>query len=379
MGVLLAGLASHPIAAITSAVVVLGGGAATAAVISSDQPQVTVAGVIDGDTIRVDRGGDSFKVRLLNIDTPESVDPDKPVECLAPEATAFLKRQLPAGTIVDLQYDQERQDRYGRDLAGVFVDGVLVNAEIARAGYGAAIVVGGNDEFYEQVLTAQQEAERAGVGLHSPEIDCTIPAQMQAMQNKVKAAQSRPAPGQDLAAIDARQQELDALSAEAVAITALVAGSRYEFPMRAFTPDAAARLKTSANNAKTASASLSSANHDARAAEVERQIREAEEAARRAAEEEARRKAAEEEARRQAAEAEARERAAAEAESQRRSQQSSPSGSRSSGGSTSAGEPWNTPGPDLDCSDIRRKVWISGPDYHRLDADGDGWGCESYG
>lgn len=41
-------------------------------------------------------------------------------------------------------------------------------------------------------------------------------------------------------------------------------------------------------------------------------------------------------------------------------------------------EPWNLPGPDLDCSDIGRKVWISGPDYHWLDADGDGWGCDSY-
>lgn len=42
-------------------------------------------------------------------------------------------------------------------------------------------------------------------------------------------------------------------------------------------------------------------------------------------------------------------------------------------------ERWNLPGPDLDCSDIRRKVRITGPDYHRLDRDGDGWGCESYG
>ncbi len=42
-------------------------------------------------------------------------------------------------------------------------------------------------------------------------------------------------------------------------------------------------------------------------------------------------------------------------------------------------EPWNMPGPDLDCADIGKKVWISGIDYHRLDRDGDGWGCETYG
>jgi endonuclease YncB( thermonuclease family) len=42
-------------------------------------------------------------------------------------------------------------------------------------------------------------------------------------------------------------------------------------------------------------------------------------------------------------------------------------------------EPWNLPGPDLDCKDIGHRVTITGPDYHRLDADGDGIGCESWG
>jgi endonuclease YncB( thermonuclease family) len=43
------------------------------------------------------------------------------------------------------------------------------------------------------------------------------------------------------------------------------------------------------------------------------------------------------------------------------------------------GEPWNQPGPDLDCADIGQRVVITGPDYHGLDRDGDGVGCESYG
>ncbi|WP_297080754.1 thermonuclease family protein [uncultured Demequina sp.] len=51
-------------------------------------------------------------------------------------------------------------------------------------------------------------------------------------------------------------------------------------------------------------------------------------------------------------------------------------------GSTTADaatEPWNQPGPDLNCSDIQQVVQITGTDYHRLDRDGDGWACESYG
>ena len=42
-------------------------------------------------------------------------------------------------------------------------------------------------------------------------------------------------------------------------------------------------------------------------------------------------------------------------------------------------EPWNQPGPDLDCADIGKRVIITGPDYHGLDRDGDGVGCDSYG
>lgn len=44
-----------------------------------------------------------------------------------------------------------------------------------------------------------------------------------------------------------------------------------------------------------------------------------------------------------------------------------------------AADPWNQPGPDLDCADIGHRVRITGPDYHRLDDDDDGWGCDSWG
>ena len=53
--------------------------------------------------------------------------------------TALLEELLPPGTVVGLEYDQERTDRYDRTLAGVFLeDGTLVNAEIARQGLGCA-------------------------------------------------------------------------------------------------------------------------------------------------------------------------------------------------------------------------------------------------
>jgi len=95
----------------------------------------TVVRVVDGDTLLLD--GDE-RVRLIGIDTPESVDARRPIEYLGKEAAAFTRR-LAEGKRVRLAYDQERSDRYGRTLAYVFLeDGTFLNAEIIRQGYAHA-------------------------------------------------------------------------------------------------------------------------------------------------------------------------------------------------------------------------------------------------
>ena len=134
---------------------------------SPERDQGVVERVVDGDTVDVSVGGTITRIRLLNIDTPETVDPDQPVQCLGPEATEFLKSVLPAGTAVGLEYDEERIDQYDRTLAGVFTaDGKLVNAEIARQGLAEAVIVGDNDRFYPPVEQARDEAMSAGRGLY---------------------------------------------------------------------------------------------------------------------------------------------------------------------------------------------------------------------
>jgi len=98
-------------------------------------PGQLVERVVDGDTIIVEGVG---RVRLIGVDTPETVHPNRPVEFFGKEASAFTKRLL-EGKRVRLEYDQERQDRYGRTLAYVYLDdGTFVNAEIIRRGYGHA-------------------------------------------------------------------------------------------------------------------------------------------------------------------------------------------------------------------------------------------------
>src|SRR5262249_52868345 len=66
----------------------------------------TVERVVDGDTVIVRAGERRLDVRLLGIDTPETVDPHRPVGCYGPQASAFTKHLL-TGRDVDLEYDRE--------------------------------------------------------------------------------------------------------------------------------------------------------------------------------------------------------------------------------------------------------------------------------
>jgi micrococcal nuclease len=91
--------------------------------------------VIDGDTVSIAGVG---TVRLIGIDTPETVDPRQPVQDFAREATAFL-RGLIGGKVVRLEFEQQRRDKYQRTLAYLYLaDGTFVNAEIVKQGYGHA-------------------------------------------------------------------------------------------------------------------------------------------------------------------------------------------------------------------------------------------------
>ncbi|WP_427197751.1 thermonuclease family protein [Ornithinimicrobium sp. Y1847] len=78
---------------LTSAVVVVGGGVAAAKMGPSGVARATVVKVVDGDTIDVAYGGDTHRVRLLNVDAPETKHPGKAVECLGREATRFLEER----------------------------------------------------------------------------------------------------------------------------------------------------------------------------------------------------------------------------------------------------------------------------------------------
>ena len=117
--------------------------------------------VVDGDTIVV---RDVGRVRLIGVDTPETVHPSRPVEFFGREASAFTK-QLVDGKRVLLEYDRQRTDRYGRTLAYVHLpDGTFVNAEIIRRGYGHAYTRF-PFKYLDRFRGLERDARRAGRGL----------------------------------------------------------------------------------------------------------------------------------------------------------------------------------------------------------------------
>lgn len=144
--------------------------------------------VVDGDTFVARLDGVEETVRLLNVDTPETVDPARPVECLGPEAAAAFAALLPVGAQVELSYDVDRRDRYGRLLAGVRTDDdLLVNAELARRGLGVAELIEPNRRFYDEVRDAQGSAEGLEAGLFGSTTACTLSAQVAAVEQQTAA------------------------------------------------------------------------------------------------------------------------------------------------------------------------------------------------
>ena len=127
-------------------------------------PATLVTRVIDGDTIEVNITGTIYKVRYIGIDTPE-LDDKRPEFCtLAQEATR-LNRQLVEGKKIRLEKDVSETDKYGRLLRYVYVDDILVNAELVRQGLAWAKVYEPDTKYQNTLEKAEAKAQEGKIGL----------------------------------------------------------------------------------------------------------------------------------------------------------------------------------------------------------------------
>ena len=126
-----------------------------------DGESVKVARVVDGDTIEVE-GGQT--VRYIGINTPETVHPQKTVECFGREASNKNK-ELVEGKFVQLEKDISETDKYGRLLRYVYVDGVFVNELLVKEGFAHASSYPPDIKYQDLINSAQEEARSHNKGL----------------------------------------------------------------------------------------------------------------------------------------------------------------------------------------------------------------------
>lgn len=123
-----------------------------------------VVRVVDGDTFEARIGDAVEDVRLIGVDTPETVKPGTPVQCFGERASHFTKRRL-TGRRVRLVVGVERRDVYGRLLAYAYAGRRLFNAILVQRGLARPLTIPPNDRFAPRFEGLALAAARSGRGL----------------------------------------------------------------------------------------------------------------------------------------------------------------------------------------------------------------------
>ncbi|MDE5587122.1 MAG: thermonuclease family protein [Bacilli bacterium] len=125
---------------------------------------------VDGDTATFkDVNGTKLKTRFLAIDTPETVHPTKGVENFGKEASNYTCESLTNAKEIKLEYDgdSDKEDKYGRRLAWIFVDGVLLQEKLVELGYAKVAYLYGDYEYTERLQKVETKAKENKIGIWS--------------------------------------------------------------------------------------------------------------------------------------------------------------------------------------------------------------------
>lgn len=130
--------------------------------------KVHVARVVDGDTLVANNSQhEQIKVRLIGVDTPETVKPNTPVQPYGKEASDFSKEHL-TDKDVFLEYDKEKEDRYGRTLAYVWLNKeTMFNELLVKKGLAREKYFSPNGKYRDLFEKAEQIAKSNKVNIWS--------------------------------------------------------------------------------------------------------------------------------------------------------------------------------------------------------------------
>lgn len=124
---------------------------------------------VDGDTAKFVLKKDEIKVRLLGINTPESVHPTKGVEAYGKESSNYTCKKLTNAKQIQIEYDPKsgETDRYGRHLVWVFVDGNLLQKDLVSKGYAEVAYLYGKYLYVDDLKEAEERAKQKKAGIWS--------------------------------------------------------------------------------------------------------------------------------------------------------------------------------------------------------------------
>ena len=136
-------------------------------VVDGDTVVVVITGRADGPGAGMAGVGEEYRLRLIGIDTPESVKPNSPVECFGKEASAAAAALL-EGEDVRLVKDVEEADQYDRLLRYVYLDNEMANARLVVNGYATAYTYPPNVRHSDLFVQLEREAREHDRGLWEP-------------------------------------------------------------------------------------------------------------------------------------------------------------------------------------------------------------------
>lgn len=131
----------------------------------STQTLYEVVRVVDGDTIIVKYNGEDVRVRMIGIDTAESVHPDESKNTQEGKNASDYTKQMLTDKKVALEFDVQQKDKYGRFLAYVYLDGKMYNKTLLENGYAKIATYPPNVKYVDDFVQLQKEARENQIGI----------------------------------------------------------------------------------------------------------------------------------------------------------------------------------------------------------------------
>lgn len=135
----------------------------------SAREKVAFSKCVDGDTIKVLIGNEEKTIRLIAIDTPESVSTSKEIEYYGKEASNYTCNSITNAKKIELEYEKSKTDKYGRMIAWVWIDDILLQDELIKGGYAEVAYLYGKYKYVDILKDHQAIAVSSKIGIWNEE------------------------------------------------------------------------------------------------------------------------------------------------------------------------------------------------------------------